>query len=197
MEFKEANKTVGVAKTLNNEKEQIFFTHIGEKAIKAKPMTRGEHSISKGFEKVLNGKPEDPGYQVIYEDGYESWSPKDVFEKAYKENGKLTFGAAIEFGLKKGKRVQRSGWNGKGMFIFMQVPSKVPIDIVPKMTSLPQSVKDEFDRRSKNIPVDAEVPVFTHIRYQNQIAMVYPDNNIYGWVASPSDILEEDWIILD
>lgn len=24
-----------------------------------------------------------PGYHVIYEDGYESWSPKDVFERAY------------------------------------------------------------------------------------------------------------------
>ncbi len=24
------------------------------------------------------------GYKVVYEDGYESWSPKEVFEKAYK-----------------------------------------------------------------------------------------------------------------
>ena len=27
------------------------------------------------------------GYKVVYEDGYISWSPKDVFEKAYKEVG--------------------------------------------------------------------------------------------------------------
>ena len=26
-------------------------------------------------------------YKVVYEDGYVSWSPKDVFEKAYKEVG--------------------------------------------------------------------------------------------------------------
>jgi hypothetical protein len=26
-----------------------------------------------------------PGYRVIYDDGYESWSPKDVFERAYRE----------------------------------------------------------------------------------------------------------------
>lgn len=25
------------------------------------------------------------GYKVIYEDGYESWSPKDVFEEAYRK----------------------------------------------------------------------------------------------------------------
>ena len=28
-------------------------------------------------------EPVEEGYKVVYEDGYESWSPKDVFEKAY------------------------------------------------------------------------------------------------------------------
>ena len=28
-------------------------------------------------------KTGDPGYRVRYQDGYESWSPKDVFEAAY------------------------------------------------------------------------------------------------------------------
>ena len=95
-----------------------------------------------------------------------------------------SFGEAI-VALQQGKRVSRSGWNGKGMFIFMQVPSEIEADIVPKMQSLPQSVKDEFVRRGGNI------------RYKNQLAMVYPDNTIYGWVASPSDVLENDWCILD
>jgi hypothetical protein len=26
-----------------------------------------------------------PGYTVIYPDGYESWSPKEVFEHSYRE----------------------------------------------------------------------------------------------------------------
>lgn len=43
-------------------------TFIGVKRIQAEPQER-------------NGKP---GYRVVYEpDGYESWSPKDVFEVAY------------------------------------------------------------------------------------------------------------------
>ncbi len=96
----------------------------------------------------------------------------------------LNFGQAIE-ALKQGKRVARKGWNGKGMFIFQQVPSDVNEMIVPKMQSLPQSVKDEFERRGGDI------------HYKNQLAIVYPDNTIYGWVASPSDVLEEDWCILD
>lgn len=96
----------------------------------------------------------------------------------------VNFGKAIE-ALKQGKRVARQGWNGKGMFIFMQVPSEINSEIVHKMTSLPQSVKDEFIKRGGNI------------KYKNQLAIVYSDNTIYGWVASPSDVLEDDWNILD
>jgi Protein of unknown function (DUF2829) len=80
---------------------------------------------------------------------------------------KVDFGKAIE-ALENGKRVARSGWNGKGMFIFRQVPSEVNAEIIPKMTSLPQLVKDEFIRRGGNIS------------YKNQLAMVYPDNTIFG-----------------
>lgn len=110
----------------------------------------------------------------------------------------VNFGEAVK-ALKEGKRVQRQGWNGKGLFIFMQVPSQVEADIVPKMTSLPQSVKDEFLRRFDEAKNDPKIRPSSDysIRYHNQIAMVYPDNNIYGWVASPSDVLEEDWVILD
>lgn len=104
----------------------------------------------------------------------------------------VKFGEAVE-ALKQGKRIAREGWNGKGMFIFMQVPAKIGWEIIPKMQSLPESVKKEFDKRFDNTPIDGDLD----IKYKNQIAMVYPDNTIYGWVASPSDILEEDWLILD
>lgn len=39
--------------------------------------------------KIIQAKPHEsagkPGYKVIYPDGYISWSPKDVFEEAYRE----------------------------------------------------------------------------------------------------------------
>ncbi len=39
--------------------------------------------------KIIQAEPEDrdgePGYRVHYPDGYVSWSPKDVFETAYRE----------------------------------------------------------------------------------------------------------------
>ena len=102
-----------------------------------------------------------------------------------------TFGDAIE-ALKNGKRVQREGWNGKGLFVFMQVPSQIGKDIVPKMQSLPQSVKDEFQRRfeSPSEQIDA-------IYYDNQLALVNPSNLITGWSPSTSDALAVDWVILE
>lgn len=49
--------------------------YIGTKIIEAEPCLAwkdaGGHKIG------------DPGYRVRYSDGYESWSPKDVFEAAY------------------------------------------------------------------------------------------------------------------
>ena len=43
--------------------------YIGVKIVKAEPQEKNGH----------------PGYRVKYPDGYESWSPKSVFEKAFRE----------------------------------------------------------------------------------------------------------------
>lgn len=58
------------------------------------------------------------GYKVIYRDGYESWSPKAVFEAAYHQINGMNFGLALE-AAKMGKRIARAGWNGKGMYVFL------------------------------------------------------------------------------
>ncbi|SOU89453.1 conserved hypothetical protein [Tenacibaculum finnmarkense genomovar ulcerans] len=76
------------------------------------------------------------------------------------------------------------------MFVFQQVSSEVPISTVEKMQSLPQAAKDVFKLRF------IMEPKKNTIKYSNQLAIVYPDNSIYGWVASPSDVLANDWIVL-
>ncbi len=85
--------------------------------------------------------------------------------------------------MKNGHLVSREGWNGKGLFVFMQVPSEVPAAIVPKMSSLPPAVKSLLHERS--------VP----IRYSNQFAIIQPDSTINGWTPSPSDAAAVDWCI--
>lgn len=59
--------------------------YIGVKEIDAKPMTRGEYNKYRGWGIPKNEDPAEEGYLVQYPDGYESWSPKKVFEEAYVE----------------------------------------------------------------------------------------------------------------
>lgn len=78
---------------------------------------------------VARHQPEVGGYFVRYEDGYESYSPAEAFEKGYLALAEagfaasfgVSFGIAIEL-LKEGDRVARKGWNGKGMWLELQRP---------------------------------------------------------------------------
>lgn len=61
--------------------------YIGTKMVNAEPMTKGEafekNLLKTGVEVNIEESTQE-GYKVEYEDGYTSWSPKEVFEKAYK-----------------------------------------------------------------------------------------------------------------
>lgn len=58
---------------------------IGIKEVDAKPMTRGEYNEYRGWQIPADENPADEGYLVKYSDSYESWSPKEAFDKAYSE----------------------------------------------------------------------------------------------------------------
>ena len=94
----------------------------------------------------------------------------------------LNFGEAIE-ALKEGKRVAREGWNGKGMFLFL-----LPAGTVPK-----KAIYDPALR----VVIESEVGGET-FEALGSIRMFTADKKILtGWLASQTDILSEDWIILD
>jgi len=98
--------------------------YIGTKIIKAKPMTRQAYNDLRGWALPADENGADDGYLVEYTDGgkanhddfdgYISWSPKEQFDNAYQATDGLTFGLAAD-ATKKGAKVQRAGWNGKGM----------------------------------------------------------------------------------
>lgn len=68
-------------------------TYLGTKVVHAAPLSRGDYNKLRGWEVPADEDPEDEGYLVEYVDGgaknhpafsgYISWSPRDVFEKAY------------------------------------------------------------------------------------------------------------------
>lgn len=112
---------------------------------------------------------------------------QDIFEKTYDkadDSSVMRFGDAIEV-LKQGGTVRRSGWNGKGLMVFKQVPAHIDSDIIPKTQSLPQSAKDLI-LKSKGF-----------IDYTSQ-CLIYNENTgrADSWVPSISDVFAEDWEIV-
>ena len=57
---------------------------IGVKLVQAEPM-KAEEAISKGYLRVKDSYPnaQQDGYHVVYQDGYDSWCTKEVFDKQH------------------------------------------------------------------------------------------------------------------
>lgn len=161
--------------------------YIGTKVIDAAPAWRINGKVYLKDEPQPDAKKSafEDGYKVVYEGGYESWSPKDVFERAYHAVEVMSFGGAINC-LNAGIAVRRKGWNGKGLFVVKQIPAQIGADIIPNMQSLPQS--------AKNILMSRENP---HIDYTNQMLIINPDGRADSWLPSSSDVFADDWEVVN
>ncbi|TGK12843.1 hypothetical protein [Leptospira stimsonii] len=61
-------------------------TYIGSKIIRAEEMSKNEFlRTEKRPEEFTELEVDEPGYRIFYPDNYVSWSPKAVFETAYRE----------------------------------------------------------------------------------------------------------------
>jgi len=155
-------------------------TYIGTKLIRSKPMTRAEYLTFRGWELPANEDGSDEGYLVEYLDGgkpnlsthagYVSWSPKAQHEVAYRETNGMPFGLAVE-AMKKGISVCRSGWNGKGMYLFII-----------------QGSNDIAKLHGYGFGEMLNEPTF-----RDAIFMKTVDNQLVPWTASQTDVLADDW----
>lgn len=167
-------------------------TYEGTKRVHAHPMNRGEYNAYRGWEVPADENPADDGYLVEYLDGgkpnhpghagYISWSPKDVFERAYCEVGQgMSFGDALK-ALKAGQRVARTGWNGKGMWLAYTPGTKfAPVHAKPGHAAA---------FRAKEAPHE-DVRLLPHIDMR-----AADGSMVIGWLASQTDMLAEDWMVL-
>lgn len=80
-----------------------------------------------------------------------------------KKEPHMDFGKALEH-LKKGGKVARHGWNGKGLWLELQVP-----DAHSKMT-LP----------------------YVYLNYPAKLSQSYNGDRV-PWLASQTDMLSDDW----
>jgi hypothetical protein len=87
---------------------------------------------------------------------------------------KAGFGVALD-AVKAGFRAARVGWNGKGMFIFLVPGSTFTVNRPPLLGIYPEG---------------------TRVNYHAHIDMKTADGTVVPWLASQTDLLAEDWMIL-
>ena len=95
-----------------------------------------------------------------------------------KEN--LNFGQAVE-ALKAGQRVTRPNWNGKGMYLWLLPAANVKAEWCrePHLKAMAEANGGEIECLGSIRMMTADKKVLT------------------GWLASQSDMLAEDWQILE
>lgn len=90
----------------------------------------------------------------------------------------LNFGQALEQ-LKAGKRVTRQGWNGKGMFLALVKGRENDYHVNSEVFGTGNDGNSE-----KSLPV------------LDAIYMKTADNKLVPWLASQTDVLADDWLIV-
>ena len=142
-----------------------------------------EMELSDGFMK--KHEPEVGGYIVRYEDGYTEAREKADCDEAEPTMG-LDFGRAIR-ALKAGKRVARAGWNGKGMFLWL-----LPAGQVPKSAIHDPALRAVIDEHTEGDTFNALPSIRMWTRDSTGRWGV-----LTGWLASQTDMLSEDWQIIE
>lgn len=156
-------------------------THI----VDAEPMKFGEFKdkFPKSGGANVERDANDDGYVITYRKGesneYVSWCPKAEFDAVSKPIEKMTFGQAIE-AMKVGKKVARAGWNGKGMYLWLLPATEVK----KEWCRDPRLIEAMGDRDA--LPCLGSIRMFTATK-----------EVLTGWLASQTDMLAEDWVIVE
>ena len=158
--------------------------HIRCHVVEAKPCTLGEWEQETGrtWNEPDRSRTEE-GYKCDYPDGYSGWCPKAEFEKVSRPIDNMTFGMAIE-AMKQGKKVARAGWNGKGMWLcipLVEGPKEIP--------STGIWGKPNVEYAEQNGGTVKVMPYITMKAADGSIVM--------GWLASQTDMLADDWVIVE
>ncbi|MEC7121106.1 MAG: DUF2829 domain-containing protein [Pseudomonadota bacterium] len=158
---------------------------IGVKFIAAMAMTVGnamrDHDVRlspdpSGKDRADN----EAGYLVEYDSGYKSWSPKEVFDAAYRPADAMTFGLALE-ALKRGERVARADWHSMWLSLSCGETREIPAE---NFWSPHNRAHAESQGGKAKV-----LPSITMKTATGEILM--------GWLASQPDMLAEDWIIVE
>lgn len=94
----------------------------------------------------------------------------------------MDFGDAIR-ALKRGQRVARRGWNGRGMWIALTPGSVFP--------AADARIGHAAHHRAQEVP-DGEISLLPHLDMR-----AADGSMVIGWLASQTDMLAEDWFVVE
>lgn len=101
---------------------------------------------------------------------------EEIIEKEIPQS----FDSALSF-LKSGYFIARKGWNGKGMYLYLTEGSKINSNAI----------------NTESLKIVAENEQAEEVTILPHVDMKAADGSIViGWLASQSDMLAEDWIIV-
>lgn len=86
----------------------------------------------------------------------------------------MDFSEALK-AIKSGQKIQRAGWNGKGMFLFLVPGSTFKVNRPPLLGIYPEG---------------------TEVDYHAHIDMKTAQGYVVPWLASQADLLSDDWEIV-
>ena len=116
--------------------------------------------------------------KIELEDPLSDKEKSELFFVTFK-NTEFDFGTAIE-AMKKGFKVSRKGWNGKNMYLAIQEGSTITPD--KARSGAAKALAEEGKEEIKILP---------HIDMRSAQGDV-----VVGWLASQTDMLAEDWILV-
>jgi hypothetical protein len=90
----------------------------------------------------------------------------------------MNFGEALDL-LHNNTRVARAGWNGKGMWLVLVPGSTITV------------------AADRPLGLVAPALVGRQVRYRPHIDMMTADGELVPWTAPQSDLLAEDWYVVE
>lgn len=142
------------------------------------PMKLGTYFANRKWSLPSDMDSEAPGYLIMNSEGLTVWIEEAEFEQLYGDSLRMSFGCALDM-LKSGCKVARTGWNGKGMFI---VYRQGYMDGIP----CNEATAKAFGYK--------EGDLFIQRPY---LQMRCADGTHQMWLASQSDLLADDWCIVE
>lgn len=152
---------------------------IGTEEVNAEPMTLKEFCDHRGWAPPEEKDPAAEGHLIIYPNGHEFWCPILTFEPEGATPNRFTLEIALIAARSGGSKIARAAWVKHGIFIVYQegYPEGIPAN---------KNTAEAFGIEEGEI-----------IKVRPYLQVRSADGTLQPWAPTHTDILADDWVIID